>query len=119
MNNIAVKNFSPDSYNSILLNELASCIRNRFRLTDAEICVEHVNDETAKCELSVVISLVTGISTGLIANAIYDYMKILLARHPDKRHQTWTIEIVAENIERVTVASNHKGDIEIQIEDIK
>lgn len=120
-NEIHIKNVSVDPFSSICLEELIHVVIRKFELSNSDVNIEHTSIANAKCDLTLGVTIVTSIATGVISAAIWDYIKLIYAKHNrPKDKKEWKLDITIERPLHVSVKEeDESGNILIEINETK
>ena len=117
VNNIYIRNDSIDLMSSMLLNDLIHVLGTRYRIADENIRRESTSITNTKCELTIAVSVLTSIATGIISAAIWDCIKGVYARR-DKKFidKEWKLSVIIDRPLHVVVKRNPDSDnIDVEI----
>ena len=118
---IHIKNVSVDPFSSMCLDELIDIVTRKFELNNKDVNVEHTSIANAKCDLTLGVTIVTSIATGVIAAAIWDYIKLIYAKYNrPKDKKEWKLDINIDRPLHVSVKEeDESGNISIEINEMK
>ena len=118
---IHIKNASVDPFSSICLDELIDVVKRKFEFSNSDVYIEHTSIANAKCDLTLGVTIVTSIATGVISAAIWDCIKSIYAKHnrpKDKRE--WKLDIDIDRPLHVSVKEDDEsGNISIEINEME
>lgn len=118
---IYIKNTSVDPFSSMCLDELIDILARKFELANKDIIVEHTSIANAKCDLTLGVTIMTSIATGIISAAVWDYIKLIYTKyHRPKDKKEWKIDVNFDRPLHVSVKEeDESGNISIEISDAK
>lgn len=116
-NEIRIKNASVDPFSSMCLDELIDVFTRKLELSNDDINIEHTSIANAKCDLTLGVTIVTSVATGIISAAIWDYIKLIYAKHCRRKDKKeWKLDINIERPLHVSVKEeDESGNILIEI----
>lgn len=114
---ISIRNAVADPVSSMLLEKLIDVIKQKHGIQSSDIIIEHTSIPNAKCELTMGVTIIISIASGVISAAIWDYIKIVYKRNcPPKNKKEWVLDINIEKPLHVSVKENNEtGSISIEI----
>jgi len=116
---IEIKNVNKDVLASRVLDELMVALKSENDSIN-EIEVEKTILPNEKCEVTFAISIVVSVISGLITNAIYDYLKKVCGRiNFGKRKLTFIIRDDETGNTEVVISKLDSGELLMNIEKIK
>ena len=117
INTIYIENNTPDLMSSLLLDDLVHVLKTKYHISDKDIHRETMSIANTKCELTLAVSVLTSIATGIISAAIWDYIKGVYAhRGGENINKEWKLSLTIERPLQVTVKENlDTNTIEVEI----
>lgn len=98
---VKIQNLELDGVSPLMMNDLKEQLSHCDGVQSIQ--AEKVLHEGEKCDLTLALSLVASVATGIVASAIYDYLKSVFSRRIHPKNYQWKLMIQSDKTMKVSV----------------